>query len=93
MLFAQHISKQEPAVHVIYIGGWNPSAIQAAGGWQAYLEQVEGWVQGDKTVFIFDDVQATYEDSDLWREFFKEIISPRSICHYLCELWQSNFPP
>jgi len=62
-------------VHIIYISGWDLPTVQTAGGWRAYLEQVEGWVQGEKTVFIFDDAQMTYQDSGLWSIFFKNISS------------------
>jgi hypothetical protein len=30
-------------------------------------------VEGDKTVFIFDEAQLTYWDVDLWRDFFKNL--------------------
>ena len=73
LILAQHISQQKPAVHVIHIGGWNPSVVRTAGGWRAYLVRVQGWVPGEKTVLIFDRARETYQDFDLWSEFFKNL--------------------
>ena len=53
--------------------GWPLTEVRMAGGWQAYLEQKKSWVQGKKTIFIFDEAQFSYEDSSLWGEFFKEL--------------------
>ena len=53
--------------------GWNITEVQNNGGWEKYLNRVEGWVPGEKTVFIFDDAQGTYEDLNLWSTFFKNI--------------------
>ena len=33
----------------------------------------EGWVQDEKTVFIFDEAQRSYRDEKLWHIFFKSI--------------------
>ena len=43
------------------------------GGWLAYLQYEKGWVQGKKTIFVFDEAQLSYEDFSLWGEFFKEL--------------------
>jgi len=69
----QHIHQQEPAVHVILISGWPLEEVKAIGGWQAYLQYEFGWVQGQKTIFIFDEAQLSYEDFSLWNVFFKNI--------------------
>jgi hypothetical protein len=72
-LLAQYIHRQELAVHIIPVVGWPLKEVRENGGWQSYLQHEKGWVQGKKTVFIFDDAQLSYEDIDLWGEFFKNI--------------------
>jgi len=44
------------------------------GGWEVFLGE-KGWKQGKKTFFIFDEVQMSYNDIDLWVAFFKELPS------------------
>jgi len=46
--------------------------IGKAGGHRNYFKE-QGWVEGDKTVFIFDEAQLTYWDGSLWRDFFKNL--------------------
>jgi hypothetical protein len=72
-LLAQHIHQQDPAVHIIPVVGWPLKEVRENGGWLSYLQYEKGWVQGEKTVFIFDDAQLSYEDIDLWGEFFVNI--------------------
>jgi len=45
--------------------------VDKIGGWNAYLKKVKGWVDGQTTFFIFDESQLSYEDFDLWSDFFK----------------------
>jgi hypothetical protein len=61
-------------MHVIWIQGW-PCEAKGRGRWIGYFKDEEGWVKNKKTVFIFDEVQLTYEDRDLWHNFFKSIDS------------------
>jgi hypothetical protein len=75
LLLAQHIHQQDPAAHIITVYGWPFKEVRENGGWQRYLQHEKGWVQGEKTVFIFDEAQLSYEDIDLWGEFFKNIES------------------
>jgi hypothetical protein len=74
-LLAQHIRRQEPAVHIISIFGWPLEEVKETGGWQAYLQHEKGWVQGQKTVLVFDEAQLSYEDFTLWMGLFKDIRS------------------
>jgi hypothetical protein len=37
----------------------------------ATLRDEMNWVEGNNTVFIFDEGQTTYWDTDLWNDFFK----------------------
>jgi hypothetical protein len=60
-------------VHIILVFGWPLEEVKKIGGRQAYLQNVKGWVHGEKTIFILDEVQLSYEDSDLWGEFFEHI--------------------
>jgi hypothetical protein len=43
------------------------------GGYRSYLERRMSWVQGAPTVFIFDDAQVSYVDTELWGDFFKSM--------------------
>jgi hypothetical protein len=72
-ILAQHIERQEPAVHIIGVFGWPLEKVSNIGGWQAYLQHEKGWVQSRKTIFIFDEAQLSYEDFNLWNEFFKSV--------------------
>jgi len=76
-LLAHHIRQQEPATHIISVSRWSASLeeVKEIGGWQAYLVYEKGWVQGQKTIFIFDDAQSSYEDFNLLGEFFKNVVS------------------
>ena len=73
MLLRQYIHHQEPGVHVMPIYGWPLKEVRENGGWENYLRYKRGWELGKKTVFIFDEAQLSYEDSNLWFEFFKNI--------------------
>ena len=59
-------------MNVIWISNWPIQEVKTSGGAYAYL-QMQGWVPSDKTVFIFDDAQASFEDVVLWNDFFKTI--------------------
>ena len=60
-------------MHIISVFGWPLEDVKEIGGWQAYVQHEKGWVQGQKTIFIFDEAQMSYEDPSLWSEFFKNI--------------------
>jgi hypothetical protein len=68
---AHHIYQQEPSTTIIFITVWYPEAVN--GDWQRYLRVKYGWVPGQRTIFIFDDAQTSYQDTDLWLQFFKEL--------------------
>jgi hypothetical protein len=70
---SRYIRQQEPATNVIWIQGWSRDKVEAKGRWERYFETEKGWVQHAKTVFVFDEAQASYEDGDLWNNFFKSI--------------------
>lgn len=70
-LFAQYIRQQEPASHVIWVGTWPLEEVKSLGGYHSYLRTMKGWEEGKVTVFIFDEAQLSYEDSDLWIHFFR----------------------
>ena len=71
-LLADHISQQDPDVHIVWIYGWPLREVKESGNYRSYLEQ-QGWVERQKTVFIFDKAQLSYEDAQLWGEFFKSM--------------------
>lgn len=62
----------EPTTDVINISTWPTREIVAGGEWKRQLKRL-GWVEQNKTVFIFDEAQVSYGDSDLWNNFFKSI--------------------
>jgi hypothetical protein len=68
-LLAQHIEQQDPAVNVI---GWPLEEVAKMGGWRRYLEK-KGWIERERTVFIFDDAQLSYDDWDFWIGFLKSM--------------------
>jgi hypothetical protein len=74
-LVSWYIRQQEPATHVIWIQGWSRDEVKAKGRWQRYFETEMGWVEHENTVFVFDEAQMSYEDGDLWNNFFKSIHS------------------
>ena len=61
-------------MNVIWISNWPIQEVKTSGGAYAYL-QMQGWVPSNKTVFIFDDAQASFDSEDvvLWNNFFKTI--------------------
>ena len=69
-LLFDHISYQDPDVHIIWIPSWPKK--EERGNYYSYLRQ-RGWVVNKPTVFIFDEAQATYDDLGLWNEFFKSM--------------------
>lgn len=60
-------------VKVIWVGRWPVERVEKAHGYRRYLREEMGWVEGNNTVFIFDEGQSTYWDKDLWNEFFKNL--------------------
>ena len=73
-LLAAHISQQleNHDVHIIWINGWPQKEVKESGNYYSYLKQ-QGWDELNKTVFIFDQAQETYNDPTLWNAFFKSM--------------------
>jgi hypothetical protein len=71
-LLAQYIKHQDPAVNVIWVNGWPVEEIGELGGWRHYLEK-KGWIERERTVFIFDEAQLSYGDWDFWNGFLKSM--------------------
>ncbi|KAI0002424.1 hypothetical protein BJV74DRAFT_958410 [Russula compacta] len=71
-ILAQYIGRQDPEAHIIGVFSWPQEEVTAIGGWRTYLHN-KGYVEGRKTIFIFDEAQSSYKDSGLWLEFFKSI--------------------
>jgi hypothetical protein len=70
-LLAAHIRRQDSSVKkVLRIYSWAPTA--GRGGYDAVLKS-HGWSEKEKTVFIFDEGQMTYDDEGLWNDFLKSI--------------------
>ena len=63
---------REPTTDVISISGWPTKEVVAMGDWKRQLKR-RGWVEKNETVFILDEAQTSYGDSDLWNNFFKSI--------------------
>jgi hypothetical protein len=59
-------------VHIISLPEWPLEKVEKIGGWEAYLRG-KGWRQREKTYFIFDEAQPSYEDASLWNVFFKNL--------------------
>jgi hypothetical protein len=73
-LLARHIEEQEPLTDVILISTWTYDADDLRyDRWGRHLKEIQSWVQENRTVFIFDEAQVTYDDSNLWNDFFKNI--------------------
>jgi hypothetical protein len=70
-LLAEYVSEQEPDVDVIWVQAWPINKVKYIGH-RAYLRHL-GWKEGQKTVFIFDDAEKSYQDWGLWNAFFKSI--------------------
>jgi hypothetical protein len=70
-LLGKHISDREPHVHVIWVSGWKLNDVEEFGGWYHYLKKRKFWKEGEDTVFIFDEAQASYADGALWNDLFK----------------------
>jgi hypothetical protein len=71
-LLAQYISRNDPTMKVIWIDRWPLKDVKAIGGYRNYLQKM-GWVKCEETVFIFDEAQLSYEDIDLWADFFRSM--------------------
>jgi hypothetical protein len=70
-LLAAHIRQHDPTVDkVLRIFSWPPMA--GRGDYISILKE-KGWAEHQKTVFIFDEGQLTYDDEGLWNDFFKSI--------------------
>ena len=55
--------------NVIIISTWSYNAADMRSDhWKRYLMD-QGWVEGNETVFIFDEAQVTYDDGNLWNDF------------------------
>ena len=59
-------------MHIISVFRWPLEYVREIGGWRAYLRAL-GWRPGEKTISIFDDAHPSYEDVDLWGQFFKDL--------------------
>jgi adenylate kinase family enzyme len=70
-LLEYHITQQEPTTHLIWMQGWPHDDIKARGHWRHYFEIEKGWVENQKTVFVFDEAQLLYVDGDLWNNFLQ----------------------
>ena len=68
-----YITKQEPTTHVIWMHGWPYDDVKARGRWKRYFEIEKGWIENQKSVFIFDEAQLSYVDGEFWNNFFKSI--------------------
>lgn len=72
-LLAHYIECHEPMTNVITISTWSYNAADMRSDhWKRYLKD-QGWVERNKMVFIFDEAQVTYNDGNLWNDFFKSI--------------------
>jgi len=49
-------------------------------GYSDYLEHKTGWKKEMNTVFIFDEAQLTYWDTNLWGEFFAKMMDYKNLC-------------
>jgi hypothetical protein len=72
LLLAKRIREQDPTVNVIWVNGWPQEEVAGMGGWRHYLEH-KGWIEGQRTVFIFDEAQLSYNDWGLWNGFLKSM--------------------
>jgi len=72
-LVSRYIRQQEPPTNVIWIQGWSCDKVEAKGGWGQYFETEKGWDKAAETVFVFDEAQTSYDDANLWNNFFKSI--------------------
>jgi hypothetical protein len=72
-LLSRHIQEKETGVRVLWIDGWESDVVRDCGGWSSYLRTEKLWNRSEKTVFIFDDAQVTYNDVGLWNNLFKGI--------------------
>jgi hypothetical protein len=71
-LLAQYIQQQKPAVHVIWISEWSLNG--KCDWWLAVFPQKQwGLGRRQQNSFIYDEGQMSYEDSELWNDFFKSL--------------------
>lgn len=70
-LLEYHITQQNSTTPVIWMQGWPHDDIKAKGHWSYNFEIEKGWVENEQTVFVFDGVQLSCVDGDLWNNFFK----------------------
>ncbi|KAF8349663.1 hypothetical protein F5887DRAFT_393623 [Amanita rubescens] len=68
--YIDHIPQQDDEkIHIVWVHGWPAKAER--GDYRSYLRWL-GWDEKrKKTVFIFDEAQQTYNDSELWSQFFR----------------------
>ena len=59
-------------MRIIPVFGRPLNKVEESGGWEPYLI-ARGWRPGEKTYFIFDEAQSSYEDFQLWGQIFKEL--------------------
>jgi hypothetical protein len=63
----------EYSQHFLILCGWPLEQVRGIGGWRAYLH-ANGRVEGEKTIFIFDEARLSYEDVRLWGRVFQILI-------------------
>ena len=74
LLEAYIVQQEEGKTNILFFNQWPLDVMKNATS-TSYLE-LQGWVQGDQTVFIFDNAEVMYAALDLWSDLFK------SACDY-----------
>ena len=72
-LLACYIQEREPTTYVMMITTWSFDSSDIRGDrWQrSFQRQDHGLDYRNETVFIFDEAQSTYTDTNLWNDLFK----------------------
>jgi hypothetical protein len=73
-LLCEHVTQQ--GKRAVWIGHWPIDDVRASGGYLSYLQQEYNWNHTDddeETVFVFDEGQTSYWDTNLWNQFLKSI--------------------
>lgn len=72
VILKNYIREQEPGVGVIMVCGWPQEKVDRFGGWEQFLRKKGYWEPGKNTIFIFDEAQESYGDTELWGQIFKD---------------------
>ena len=82
-LLARHVKVCEPTTNVITLARWSPNETDMRSDRWERLLCGQGWKKNTNTVLLFDEGQVTYNDGNLWNDFFKCLNDDYPLCRVI----------